>query len=407
MNETDRRDASAQIPMRSQIKRLVREVARIGYRAVRPIVRPLAYRTRTFFTAEIRQDVLNEIRQTHAVAMSVLVQTAQSVQHELLVSAHQFHDASSREAQALVAGTHKSVQFARESVREDMFRTHAATSVELRAESDQVALAIEKVAEMFRAQASSLHSVAIESDAFSRLDRSAKLASGRRAAVQCGEDVLLVKSESGYVFCAESDRDTLASLLDTGDLNKGTRLITQRLLVPGDVFVDVGAHIGLDTLAAAHVLRRGGQIFAFESSESNRFLLAKSVAMNGFAGMVDVRELDLSNVSLDSLLAENRKISLMKIDANGAVVDVINGARSLITANPEIALIVKVSKLDGSFDRVISQARGLVLVFCAIDSTTGELVDTAIDSIGEHDHVDLLLARRESGAWSKLGVKHD
>src|SRR5580698_2645266 len=117
MNDTDRRSAPAMISMRSRIKRLAREVARMAYRAVRPVVRPLAYRTRTFLTAEIRQDVLNEIRQTHAAAMSGLVQTAQSVQHELLVSAHQFHDASSRDTLALVAGVHTAMQFSRESVR--------------------------------------------------------------------------------------------------------------------------------------------------------------------------------------------------------------------------------------------------------------------------------------------------
>jgi hypothetical protein len=35
------------------------------------------------------------------------------------------------------------------------------------------------------------------------------------------------------------------------------------------------------------------------------------------------------------------------------------------------------------------------------------LAEASIQSIGEHDSVDLVLARRESGAWSKLGVKHD
>jgi len=217
---------------------------------------------------------------------------------------------------------------------------------------------------------------------------------------------LLIKSESGYVFCPESDRATLASLLAAGDLNKGTRLITQRLLVPGDVFVDVGAHIGLDTLTAAHVMRGQGQVIAFESSASNRSLLAKSIAMNGFTEMVDVRGQDLSKVSLDSVLAENHKISLMTIDATGAGIDVINaidGARSLIAANPEIALIVKIGKSGDSFDQVISRAENLGLVHRTINRATGELLEASMQSAG----VDLLLARRESGAWSKLGVKHD
>jgi hypothetical protein len=414
MNEADRRSASAQISMRSRIKRFVRRAAMMAYRIARPVVRPLAYRTRSFFTvahvAEIealRRDVLHEIRHTHGIATSVLIQTAQSVQHELLMSGHQFRDASSRESQALVAGVHKSMQFARESVREDVFRTHASALAELRHESERIGLAVEAVAEMIRAEASSLHSAAIESDAFSRLDKSAKLASGRRAAVQCSDDVLLIKSEAGYVFCPESERATLAALLGTGDLNKGTRLVTQRLLVPGDVFVDVGANIGLDTLAAAHVLRGQGQVIAFESSASKRSLLAKSIAMNGFAGMVDVREEDLSTLSLDSIFAENHKISLITIDANSARIDVIDGACSLTAASPKIALIVKIAKSGDSFDRVISRAQSLGLVHRTINRATGELAEASMQSIGEHDSVDLVLARRESGAWSKLGVKHD
>lgn len=421
----------------------------MAYRLARPVVRPLAYRTRSFFTvahvAEIealRRDVLHEIRHTHGIATSVLIQTAQSVQHELLLSGHQLRDASSRESQALAAGIHKSMQFAREAVREDVFRTHTASSgesqaltagvhesmqfareslredvfrtqaaaaAELKHELDQINMAVETVAEMMRAQASGLHSAAIERDAFSRLDKSAKLASGRRAAVQCSEDVLLIKSEAGYVFCPESDRAALASLLGTGDLNKGARLITQRLLVPGDVFVDVGAHIGLDTLAAAHVLRGRGQVIAFESSASNRSLLAKSIAMNGFAEMVDVREQDLLNLSLDSVFAGNHKISLITIDANGAginVIDVIDGARSLIAANPEITLIVKIGKSGDSIDQVISRAQSLGLVHRTINRATGELLEAPMHSIGEEDRLDLLLARRECGAWSKLGVKH-
>jgi hypothetical protein len=183
-------------------------------------------------------------------------------------------------------------------------------------------------------------------------------------------------------------------------------LVIQRLLVPDDVFVDVGAHIGVDTLAAAHVLRVQGKIFAFESSASNRFLLAKSVDMNGVTRAVDVREEDLTNVRLDNVLAEKHRVSLMKVDAAGAEIEVINGSRLLIAANPGIALIVKISKSGNSVDQVILQGQSLGLVYRMINRTTGELADAGNHSTDDHGPVYLILARRESGAWSKLGVKH-
>lgn len=52
-------------------------------------------------------------------------------------------------------------------------------------------------------------------------------------------------------------------------------------LQSGDVFVDVGAHMGLYAIAAARRVGERGCVFAFEPSPANRELLGRHAALNG------------------------------------------------------------------------------------------------------------------------------
>jgi hypothetical protein len=104
----------------------------------------------------------------------------------------------------------------------------------------------------------------------------------RRTAVSFGKGEVLFTSEVGCVFCSTSDHNVLARLMDTGELERGARMLIQRFLSPGDVFVDVGASFGFYTLSAARAMQGCGKIIAFEPFEPARRLLEKSVCMNGF-----------------------------------------------------------------------------------------------------------------------------
>ena len=55
----------------------------------------------------------------------------------------------------------------------------------------------------------------------------------------------------------------------------------ERLLNPGDTFVDVGANIGYFTLLAAGKVGKKGKVIAFEPWPDNCQLLEKSIAENG------------------------------------------------------------------------------------------------------------------------------
>ncbi len=103
----------------------------------------------------------------------------------------------------------------------------------------------------------------------------------RRRHVDCGEDRLLIQSEAGTIFFDRKDTMGLAKLLTTGELGCGTRLLLEKILLPGDTFVDVGAHQSYYTLAASKALRKRGTIWAIQPVESEARLLRSTLDLHG------------------------------------------------------------------------------------------------------------------------------
>ncbi|MEO7727661.1 MAG: FkbM family methyltransferase [Burkholderiales bacterium] len=69
---------------------------------------------------------------------------------------------------------------------------------------------------------------------------------------------------------------------------------------PGEVFVDIGANVGMYTIWAAKT--RGVRTFAFEPESQNYALLCRNIVMNGLTGKVVAYCLALSDVASYSLL---------------------------------------------------------------------------------------------------------
>ena len=69
---------------------------------------------------------------------------------------------------------------------------------------------------------------------------------------------------------------------------------------PADVFVDIGANVGMYTIWAAKT--RGVQTFAFEPESQNYGLLCRNIVMNGLTGNVVAYCLALSDTAGYSLL---------------------------------------------------------------------------------------------------------
>jgi len=261
--------------------------------------------------------------------------------------------------------------------------------------------------------------------------------------MNCGAGEVLVKTEVGFLLCAATDHGLLSCLLETGELERGTRILIQKYLRPGNVFIDVGANVGLHTLAAARAMRGQGKIIAFEPFEPTMRMLEKSIWMNGFSSMTEIHQAAVSNaagrqqlfigatsghhslfalepspnnaqgpvevplVRLDSVIAAGQRIDLMKIDAEGAELEVIEGAVSLIADNPEIALIVEfgpshLRRTGRTPSQWLDSFNQLGLYYRVINNESGALEKWSLDALEQVESVNLFFARPESPAWERL-----
>jgi FkbM family methyltransferase len=137
----------------------------------------------------------------------------------------------------------------------------------------------------------------------------------------------------------------------------------RRDVAPGDVVLDVGANVGAYTLLFGRWVGPAGRVFAFEPAPEARRGLERHIALNGLASRVAVRAeamtdrrgvarftasgpagdnrlvpasragLDVQTISIDDFCADtNARPALIKIDVEGAELDVLTGARRTIAA---------------------------------------------------------------------------
>lgn len=217
-----------------------------------------------------------------------------------------------------------------------------------------------------------------------------------------------------------------------------TRLFRQ-LLAPGDIVIDVGAHVGYYTLLAARQVGPAGRVYAFECEPQNYELLVKNIELNSLGWVVPVQKavsnrvgtgrltldrqsgwhsLHLTPDSVGSLLVEtttldeflaqtaDRHCALLKIDAQGAEAAVLEGAQNLLQENPRLRIILEwwptglqaAGVPPNDFFREL-QARGFSV--SAIVETRGKLVPVQEyvelqELIAREGHTLNLLCEKES-----------
>ncbi len=190
------------------------------------------------------------------------------------------------------------------------------------------------------------------------------------------DDAYAVRLGDGYVLVPKDEPAFLLMLADatTGGLEPGTRACLKRLLQPGDTAVDIGANIGLLTMACARAVGPSGKVFSFEPEKRMADLLERTISMNGFAQVklsrqaVSAEPGTLSfNVSripghsslfalpdqeaghlqkvdvvrLDDAIPADARVDVVKIDVEGAEMDVVKGMQRILSSNPNIAVIAE------------------------------------------------------------------
>jgi FkbM family methyltransferase len=190
------------------------------------------------------------------------------------------------------------------------------------------------------------------------------------------EDAYGIRLADGYVLVPKEEDTFRLMLADatSGGLEPGTRRCIISILRPGMVAVDVGANIGLLTLACARAVGAEGRVIALEPEERIGGLLERAIKMNGTTWVKVLRcaagshqysaQLNVSVIPghssllhlpeddakarqkvdvirLDDELSQENGVDLVKMDVEGAELEVLKGLTETIARNPDIALIAE------------------------------------------------------------------
>lgn len=392
------------IMIRHHIKRILRRLARDIYHVTRPFARPVFFRLREYFSSGIRHEMLNEFAKLKEQASS------SGIRQEMLGELAKLHEQQLKMQAQLLEQNRLVIQ------ELQRLANSADTQTSL--------------VQKFSASQLSHENTGPQLD---RIEQYALL-DVNRIAISSGPEETLVKTAVGYVLCDAKDHALLANLMEAGELEPGTRKLIERLVQPGDVFIDIGANIGLHTIAAARAMSGKGKIIAFEPFEPTRKLLEQNLWLNGFSDISEISHyalsdskrvdklhlgatsghhslyeletpsftpttsVEISTITLDEYLNEPIKIKLLKIDAEGAEIDIIKGARQVILANPQMMMIVELGLVHLKRNAIgledwIKHFTNMGLAFSVINEQTGELEDWSVEQLARTESVNLLFHR--------------
>jgi len=287
-----------------------------------------------------------------------------------------------------------------------------------------------------------------------RLDNLAHYAQNMagRFAIPVGPNELLMLCPSGLVLVPADDIAVVACFANGGDLEPGTRILISQALQPGNTFVDVGANLGIMTLAAARAVGPQGKIIAFEPFEQTKRFLERTIWANGLGDLVTIHHAAVSDhagtheffvgptcghnslfpleassttnagvsgagnrvevnmVRLDEVVSEATPVHLLKIDAEGAELEVLESAAKIIRAQPEIALIVEfgpshLKRRGLTTSSWLKPFQDLGLDYKSIHPFTGKLESTNPEMLDRVHSENLFLARNKSAIWKRLVEK--
>ena len=268
-----------------------------------------------------------------------------------------------------------------------------------------------------------------------------------RGLVQIDASTFALRTYDGFVFIPRADNLLLLMLLDAGPagLEPGTRRILTKLLQPGMTFVDIGAHIGLLTLAGARAVGRTGKVLALEPTPAAFDCLSQAILVNGLAETVKARrqavgesheqrqfyvrrvlghssltpsdipgessidEIEVEISPLDGLVEPGERIDLVKIDVEGTELAVLAGMKRIIAENPDIGIIaefgpshLRAAKIEPEYWFASFRNNGLEPL--VIDELSGKCRVADLRELRQVELVNILFAARNSPFFRFLSL---
>jgi len=97
--------------------------------------------------------------------------------------------------------------------------------------------------------------------------------------LQAENDLIKFRLAKGLTILLCRD-DKLSEMIFMGTFELNERRFIEKFLKPGDIFVDVGANLGLFSLIAARIINTDGQVYAFEPTATTFRVLVQNVQYN-------------------------------------------------------------------------------------------------------------------------------
>lgn len=194
-----------------------------------------------------------------------------------------------------------------------------------------------------------------------------------RQVVPLDEGFMALRSRIGWLVVGQEEFRSVLHLADGSSIHEPvTAAVLERLVEPGDWVLDVGAHIGLLSLPMAQAVGPQGRLIAVEPNPRSAEALRRTLSANGLIDRCDIHLVAASDADgsatfyegansmlgsltpddsapqrevgtrmIDTIVPSPRRVSAVKIDAEGAELVVLGGMRRVIADNPDIVVIAE------------------------------------------------------------------
>lgn len=166
------------------------------------------------------------------------------------------------------------------------------------------------------------------------------------------------------------DKDDSLRLSFIKEYEPYERRLVQAYIKPGNIAMDIGAHIGYFTLLMARAVGPRGRVYAFEPHPENFRILKKNIEYNGYKNVILINKavsdkkakeklylakysnsshgfynldntkkfIEVETTRLDDY---ESKVDFIKIDAEGNEIKILAGMKKIIENSPDLEMIVE------------------------------------------------------------------